>query len=148
MTAVRSQQTITFDGARQALAASIAHAKDLGLSVCGAVVDSAGQLLAYGRMDGASLVSAQAAQDKAWTALAFGVATDELWSAIQASSDQIQTVAAIDRAIVVAGGLPLLVGECLAGGIGVSGGTPDQDRAIADTGRLAINEALRPVAAT
>ena len=57
--------TITHDAARQVLEAAVASAVTLGVPVCVAVADPGGNLVAFLRMDGAPLLSARIAQDKA-----------------------------------------------------------------------------------
>src|SRR5262249_52757313 len=67
----RMIRTVSADGARQALAAARAEAMKRGFTMSIAIVDPAGDLLAFHRMDGASVSSIQNALGKARTAARF-----------------------------------------------------------------------------
>ena len=130
--------TITLSGAQQVLTAALDHATALGVPVCLAVVDRAGHLLAFARMDGAPLLSAGIAQDKAYTVAAFGLPTHAWWDLIKDEPPLREGIVKTDRLIVFGGGVPLLADGVLVGAIGVSGGTADQDRDIAEAGARAL----------
>jgi uncharacterized protein GlcG (DUF336 family) len=100
-----------------------------------AIVDDSGVLKAFSRMDGAPLLSVQVAQDKAYTAVGFGLAT-ETWHDFVKDDPPLAMGAApgIDRLIVFGGGYPIKVGEAVVGGIGVSGGHYSQDMEVAQAG--------------
>ena len=74
---VLQQTSISFDGATRVLTEAMAEADRLAVPACVAVADRAGHLVAFGRMDGAPLLSAQIAQDKAYTVSAIGLPTHE-----------------------------------------------------------------------
>src|ERR1043166_6675729 len=97
-----------------------------------AVVDDSGVLKAFSRMDGAALLSVQVAQDKAYTAVGFGLPTDQ-WHEFIKNDPPLSAGAAtgIDRLIVFGGGYPIKVGSDIVGGIGVSGGHYTQDMEVA-----------------
>jgi glc operon protein GlcG len=131
--------TLTLDGARRLVAGSFEHAHALGVAVCVAVVDRAGHLLAFARMDGAPLLSVSIAQDKAYTVTAFGgLATHEWFEMIKDDPALLYGIVKTERLIVFGGGLPVLSGEAVAGAVGVSGGSAAQDRAIAQAGVLSL----------
>jgi uncharacterized protein GlcG (DUF336 family) len=67
--------TITTDAAHRMIAAAEAKATEMGVPMCIAVADPGGNLKAFSRMDGAALLSTQIAQDKAYTAVGFGMPT-------------------------------------------------------------------------
>ncbi|HEV2653927.1 MAG TPA: heme-binding protein, partial [Ktedonobacteraceae bacterium] len=69
--------TITIEAAQRLIAAAEAKAREMGKPMCIAVCDSDGTLKAFSRMDGAALLSVQLAQDKAYTAISFSMATHE-----------------------------------------------------------------------
>ena len=71
MTDIDTQRCITLAGATRALAAAMEHADSLEVPVCVAVVDRGGNLVSFARMDGAPLMSAQLAQDKGYSVVAF-----------------------------------------------------------------------------
>lgn len=132
------QRTLTYDGARRVLDAAIAEADRLGVRVCLAVTDRAGAALATARMDGAALISQQIATDKAWTVCGFnGLPTHEWFDMIKDEPALLHGIVHTDRLIVFAGGVPVLVDGVLVGAIGVSGGSAEQDRQVAEAGAAA-----------
>lgn len=126
---------LTLAGAQRVLDGSIAHAHSLDVAVCVAVSDRAGQLLAFARMDGAAQLSVSIAQDKAYTVAAFGgVPTHRWFELIKDDPALLHGIVKTERLIVFGGGVPVWSGGQLAGAVGVSGGSADQDRAIAEAG--------------
>ena len=69
------KQSVSTDLARRMITAAEEKARELGVPMNIAVVDESGVLKAFSRMDGAALVSVQIAQDKAYTAVGFGMPT-------------------------------------------------------------------------
>lgn len=131
MTLAEAQQAL--DGVRE-------RAEKLGIPVCAAVVDEGGNPLATMRMDGAQLGAYQLAIDKAWTAVAFHAPTEEWAEAtVPGQGGWGFSTALGGRVIVFAGGLPVVVDERTAGGIGVSGSSADVDSDCARAGLSAIN---------
>ena len=138
-THVRIQQTITYAGARAAVDAALERAAEIGVSVNVAVTDPSGALLAFARMDGAPLLSSGIAQDKAWTVSAFnGVATHEFFEAIKDEPPLREGILHRDRLVVFGGGVPIRLDGVLVGAVGVSGGSAEQDRDIAEAGAAAL----------
>lgn len=126
---------LTLAGAQRVLAAALAHAAEQGVPMCVAVTDRAGQLLAYAKMDGAPAGCGQIAQDKAYSVAVFdGVPTHEWWSELAAEPPLLHGFVKTDRLVVFGGGVPVKVGDELVGAIGVSGGTTEEDRAVAEAG--------------
>ncbi len=125
-------RTVSFAGARRALDAAIAEAAQLGVSAAVAVADRAGHLVAYGRMDGAPLLSCQIAQDKAYTVAASGLPTHEWFEMIKDEPALLHGIVKAERLIVFGGGTPIRVGGQVVGAVGISGGNADQDRRIAE----------------
>lgn len=112
-----------------------AHAQEIGVPMCIAVTDESGQLIAFRRMDGGKITSITIAIDKAFTAAAAKKATHEYGTASQPGAPAYGIASAIGgRLMVVGGGLPVIVKGEVVGGIGVSSGSPDQDRAVAQAG--------------
>jgi uncharacterized protein GlcG (DUF336 family) len=143
MAPVISPQTIGLEGARRSVAAAVDQAGALEIAVCVAVVDRSATLLAYVHMDGAPLASARLAQDKAWTAAAFRQPTHEVWDDIGEVPGLAHGLPKFDRVVVFGGGVPITArGETL-GAVGVSGGTPEQDRVVAEAAAGAIAAAAR-----
>jgi glc operon protein GlcG len=112
--------TLTLAEAKAAVRAGVAEAEARNAKVSVAVVDAAGGLLAFARMDGARGHTVDLALQKARAAASVGVATALI---AKAKPDATSP-----------GGVPVLSeGEC-AGAVGVSGAAPDIDEAIAEAG--------------
>jgi uncharacterized protein GlcG (DUF336 family) len=139
MAATFERASVTTELARAMIEAAEKKAAEMGHSFAIAIVDDSGILKAFSRMDGAPLVSVQVAQDKAYTAVGFGLATDA-WHDFVKDDPPLAMGAApgIDRLIVFGGGYPIKVGEAVAGGIGVSGGHYSQDMEVARAGLSAV----------
>ncbi|MEB3022105.1 GlcG/HbpS family heme-binding protein [[Mycobacterium] crassicus] len=136
---VTEERNINFAGAHRALSAALQEASTLQVAFCIAVVDRAGNLVVYGRMDGAALLSGQIAQDKAYTVCAFnGLPTHEWFEMIKDEPALLHGIVKTDRLIVFGGGIPIRVGGELVGAVGVSGGTADQDRQVAEAAAASI----------
>ncbi|PJE11662.1 heme-binding protein [Mycobacterium sp.] len=131
--------TLTLARAQRVLDASLAHARSLEVAVCVAVSDRAGQLLAFARMDGAAQLSVSIAQDKAYTVAAFGgLPTHQWFDLIKDDPPLLHGIVKTERLIVFGGGVPVWSDGQLAGAVGVSGGSAEQDRAIAEAGAALI----------
>ncbi len=124
-------RSISATAAHAAVAAAVAHAERLGIRINAAVVDAGGNLAAFLRMPGAFIHSIDIAIDKAYTAASFGFPSSQ-WAAI-VDSDKMLHHALNQRArlVMIGGGLPLREDSELIGGIGVSGGSAEQDEACA-----------------
>lgn len=112
------------------IAAACAAARDMGIEVAVAVTDAGGHLKAFERTDGAPFLTGEVAADKAWTAASFGVAT-HVWNSY-VMDPKIAPLASLPRLMAVGGGNPIKEAGKLVGGIGVSGGTYQQDQDIAE----------------
>ncbi len=131
--------TLTLAGAQRALAACLVHAERLGVLCCAAVADRAGNLLAFARMDGAPLMCAQIAQDKAYTVAAFGLHTHDWWALLQDDPALLHGIVKTDRLTIFGGGIGISTGGAPVGAVGVSGGSSEQDREIAEAGAAALS---------
>lgn len=133
-------RTLTYAGARAALDAATAHAERIGVAVNICVVDRAGHAVATARMDGAPLLSYSIAVDKAYTVAAFGgVATHDWFELIKDEPPLREGIVHRDRLVVFGGGVPVRVEGEVAGAVGVSGGSAEQDREIAEAGAAAAS---------
>ena len=136
---VTNRPTVTWQGARRVLDAAARAAGRMGVACCLAATDSAGNLLAFDRMDGAPLLSVRIAQDKAYTVAAFnGVPTHEWYGMIAGEPALLHGIVHTERLVVFGGGVPLLAGGVFVGAVGVSGGTAEQDRIVAEAGAAAL----------
>lgn len=124
---------LTLEAATTLIDAAKAEARTAGVAVSVAVVDGGGQLVAFERMDGADLVTITLAQDKAWTALVNRMPTRDLAPLVQPGAEfyGYESIGR-GRTIVFAGGMPLELDGVLVGGVGVSGGSVEQDQRIVD----------------
>lgn len=129
-----TKASITIEAAQRMIAAAEAKAREMGHPMCIAIVDSDGTLKAYSRMDGAPLLSVQISQDKAYTAISFGMATHEWHEFVKDDPPLRDGIIKTDRLIVFGGGYPITVNEQIIGGIGVSGGHYSQDMEVAKAG--------------
>ncbi|WP_010142294.1 GlcG/HbpS family heme-binding protein [Oceanicola sp. S124] len=129
--------------ARVLLEGAKARAGDIGVPMCIAITDEGGNLLAFERMEGGKVTSITLAIDKSFTASAARKATHDYGTASQPGAPAFGIGSAIGgRLMVVGGGLPVLVGGDCVGGIGVSSGTPAQDRGVAEAGIAALEATL------
>ena len=108
--------------------------------MCIAVVDGDGTLKAFSRMDGSPLLSVDIAQDKAYTAISFGMATHEWYDFIKNDPPLLHGIVKTDRLVVFGGGYPITTSEGIIGGIGVSGGHYTDDMEVAKGGLEALQE--------
>ena len=114
-------------------------AEELGIKINAAVVDEGANLKAFIRMDEAALLSSEIAQNKAYTAAAFGKPTHEWYPMIKDEPALLTGIVHTNKLVVFGGGIPLAVGGIIVGGIGVSGGTSEEDVLCAQAG-LAVFE--------
>jgi uncharacterized protein GlcG (DUF336 family) len=124
---------LTMDRAQLIIEAAIDKAKTVGQPMNIAVVDAGANLVAFMRMDGAWLGSIDIAINKAFTAKAFDISTLELGRNSQ-PGDQFFGIHVSNhgRVMIFAGGMPIKVNGQIAGAVGVSGGSGEQDQAVAE----------------
>lgn len=130
---------LTLADARTIIAAAESKATEIGQPMNVAVADAGGNLIAHVRMDGAWMGSIDISINKAWTARAFDLATKDLADNAQ-SGDQFFGIHASNngKVMIFAGGIPLSRNGEIVGGVGVSGGTGEQDQAVAEAGVAAL----------
>lgn len=129
---VVSTPRLTLEGAERLIAAARAEAASLGVGVVVHVCDPGGHPIAIARMDASPTFSIEIARKKAWTAAAAGAATASLAKDFLSEPSLLHGVAGnVDELITVGGGVPVLVDGRVAGAIGVSGATEEQDHQIA-----------------
>lgn len=123
---------ITVATALRLVEAALAHGAASGVPVAVAVSDPAGNVVASARMDDAPLGATRLAADKAYTSALWQMPSGDLHESSQpGGADWGVTSTEGGRIVVYAGGFPILADGALAGAIGVSGGTGDQDAACA-----------------
>ena len=119
---------ITLDEALKLITAARKQAEKIGVPMVIAVVDAGGNLVAQQRMDNALLVSVDISRNKAYTAVAIKIPTHELAEAAQPGQPLFGIHNADNgRIVIFGGGFPLEADEGMVGGIGVSGGSVQED---------------------
>jgi uncharacterized protein GlcG (DUF336 family) len=130
---------ITLKDARKIIAAAEGNAAEIGQSMNIAVADAGGNLIAHVRMDGAWLGSIDISIKKAYTSRAFDISTKDLAEHSQSGGQFFGIHASNDgRIMIFAGGIPLKRDGKVVGAIGVSGGSGEQDHAVAEAGAAAF----------
>ncbi len=130
---MRTIDSVGLDDARRVIAAGETEAEQQGQPMNIAVVDAGGSLVAHIRQDGAWMGSVDIAINKAFTARAFDLPTADLADNAQ-PGQQFYGIQESNhgRVMVFAGGVPLTTADgTVIGAVGVSGGTGDQDTAVA-----------------
>ena len=130
---------MTLSDAKRVIAAAEKKAEEIGQPMNIAVVDAGGNLVAHVRMDKAWMGSVDISINKAWTSRAVDISTKDLAGHSQ-SGDQFFGIHASNngKIMIFAGGIPLKKGGKVVGAIGVSGGSGDQDHAVAEAGAAAF----------
>ena len=127
---------ITFDAAKKAMDAAAPEAKKNNWPVAIAIVDSAGQLAAFSKIDNTQHASVDIAIGKATTANNFKRPTKALQDAIAQGGANLRLLA-VKGATPLEGGVPIVVDGKIIGGIGVSGVMANQDAEVAMAGAAA-----------
>ena len=128
----------------QALAAKVEErAESLGMRVVTAIADEAGHPKLVRSMDGAYIGSLDVAVNKAYTSIAFPMSTAALGELSQPGAPLygIQHTNG-GRIVIFGGGEPLMVNGKIIGALGVSGGTAEQDTALAAYGASMLKEVI------
>src|ERR1700680_3546493 len=130
---------VSLADARRVIAAGEKKAAEIGQPMNIAVADAGGNIVAHVRMDGAWIGSIDISQKKAYTSRAFDIATKDLGQHSQSGGQFFGIHASHDRKLMIfAGGFPLKKDGKVVGAIGVSGGSGDQDHAVAEAGAAAF----------
>jgi glc operon protein GlcG len=132
---LRATRSVAAEGAQRALTAAAAEARAQGWLVSIAVVDPAGELVAFLRLDGAPLSSVDISRAKARTAARFRRPTRALDSTLTAGR---LPILGLEGVTPVEGGVPIVVGGETVGAVGVSGVTSPQDAQVARAGVAAV----------
>ncbi len=128
---------ISMDRAQALIKAAVDEATKRGWAMNVAVVDPNGDLIAFGRMDGAQLASISISQHKARVAARYRRPSRAFEDAVQHGVAYITT---LDDVIASRGGIPLVEGGKIIGAIGCSGGTGSQDEATCTAAANTINK--------
>jgi uncharacterized protein GlcG (DUF336 family) len=130
---------ITLEQAKKVMAGAEAEAKKNNWPVVITILDSGGNLVMSQRLDGAQWGSVEVARDKAHSAVAFRRPTKVFSDAVAQGGGGLRLLN-LSCASLLDGGLPIVIDGKIAGGIGVSGVTGEQD---AQIGKAGV-DALKP----
>jgi uncharacterized protein GlcG (DUF336 family) len=128
----RPLSSLDLEDARRLIAAGERKATELKIPYNLAVVDAGGALIAHARMDDAWIGSIDIAINKAWTARAFNLPTEQLakWSQSGQQAFGLNTTNQ-SKVVIFGGGIPIEVAGVVIGAFGASGGSVEQDLQVA-----------------
>ena len=129
--------SVTGEAAKKAAAAALAEARKNNWTMAAAIVDTAGDLVYFEKVDGTQAASTLIAVDKARSAVRFKRPTKALQDVLAAGGDGLRLLA-LQGAVPVEGGIPLLMDGKIVGAIGLSGGTSQQDGQCAQAGASTV----------
>jgi uncharacterized protein GlcG (DUF336 family) len=145
----RDRVRLSLAGAQQIIEGAIRKAEEMKLKMNIAVVDDGGHPLCFARMDGARPASAYTANTKAITAATFRQATGPVMPPGASAPDvllnlSLQNAAAASggKVTTLFGGIPVVVEGQVIGGVGVGGGSGEQDATVAKAGVESFLSAL------
>lgn len=124
---------VNYEQAKKMIAGAVADARQQNLPMAIAVVDTAGQLVVFERMDNTQTASTLIAQDKAVSAAMLRRSTKVLQDGLAQGGANLRFLA-LRYAVPIEGGLPIVVDGKIIGGIGVSGASSEQDGVVAKAG--------------
>ncbi|HWB66092.1 MAG TPA: heme-binding protein [Mycobacteriales bacterium] len=125
---------IRLEEARAIIRAGLESAKEQGVGMAIAVVDYAGQIVAFERADDAPWIVSEIAWRKARTSAAFGKTSADREQGWAQRPFFAQSVIGLGNYVVGKGAVPLFRDGELVGAVGASGGIPDQDEIAAMAG--------------
>jgi uncharacterized protein GlcG (DUF336 family) len=132
-----TKTSITRNSAAALISAAHLVAAQMGIEVAVAITDIGGHLKAFEATDRVKFLATDLAVDKAWTAVSFGMAT-HMWGRVLKERPDVAQLAHRPRLVAVGGGYPIVDGEQIIGGFGVSGGSVADDQQIAEGALRAI----------
>jgi uncharacterized protein GlcG (DUF336 family) len=128
---------IPLEAAKKVAAAAMAEVVRNNWTMAVAVVDTAGDLVYFERMDATQIGSATVSLDKARSAARFKRPTKAFQEMLATGGDGLR-VLGINGAVPVEGGVPIVIDGKIVGAIGLSGGTSSQDGQCALAGANAV----------
>lgn len=134
-----AKMTIDDKTAKRMLKAAVAKSEELKKKNSIAITNEAGQLKAFVSMDGAGHLTIGIAQDKAYTASAFGIPTHVWWDVVKNDPPLLHGITHTPRLTVFGGGYPIRIDGETIGAIGVSGGHYSDDMEVARAALSAVD---------
>jgi glc operon protein GlcG len=132
--AMRSKSVLTSVDTYKIMSACKAEAETNNWAVSIAIVDDAGNLLLFERLDGASVVSSKTCIGKAQTSAAFSRPS----KAVAKLISDMPGLVALPVGLPLEGAVPLLYQNECVGAVGVGGKTPSEDEQVARAGASAF----------
>ena len=129
--------SITAEQAKTVAAAAVAEARKNQWTMAVAIVDPAGDLVYFEKMDNTQVGSVDVAISKARSSARFKRPTKAFQDALAAGGEGWR-IMTLEGAIAVEGGIPLVAGGKIVGAVGASGGTSQQDGLTAAAGAAAL----------
>lgn len=129
--------SLNIENAKKAATAAIAEARKNNFTMAIAIVDTAGMLVYFEKMDGTQNGSVSVAIEKARSAVLFKRPTKAFQDTVAQGGAGLRMLA-LPGAVPVEGGIPLMEGGRIVGAIGASGGSSDQDGQCAQAGANAV----------
>ena len=128
---------ISLENAKKAAAAAVAEASKNHWTMAVAVTDIGGDLVYFEKMDGTQTGSVQVAIGKARTAALFKRPSKAFQDIVAGGGNGLR-ILALEGAVPIEGGVPLVMDGQIVGAIGLSGATSDQDGQCARAGAEAL----------
>lgn len=135
-------ETLNLGLAKEVALAVEKRAETLGKQVVIAIVDGGGTLMLLHAMPNAFIASRQIAQDKAYTAVSLKMPTHVALAESRGGTLDGLTPTDSNKLMLLGGGEPLVIQGKVAGGLGVSGGTAEEDIAFARFGAMYLEGRL------
>jgi len=129
--------SINLEDAKKVAAPAVAEARKNSWNVAVAIVDVAGNLVYYEKMDGTQLGSVTVSIDKARSAALFKRPTKAFQDVVASGGDGLR-ILGLPGAVPLEGGVPIIVDGKIVGAIGVSGATSAQDAQCANAGANSV----------
>jgi len=127
---------VSHETALKIIQAAISEGEKAGIAVSAAVVDSSMNLVAFTKTNGATPHSAETSRRKANAA----ASTTKPTGWMPESLELKLPMAANNLLTNIPGGVPIIFDEKVVGGLGISGGTVEQDEAIAEAALKSVVE--------
>ena len=129
---MKTVSKLTLDDARIIMEAAERKSLEIDVDMDIAIADDSGSLLRFHRMDNARITSIDVAINKAFYCCRGAQVTRAYGEAGKAGGPAFGIhVSNQGRFMIIAGGLPIFVGDQIVGGVGCSSGSPDQDEDVA-----------------
>lgn len=134
---------VTLDIARKLIHKVELKAKEMGVNAVVAVANEGGNIVAVECMDDSYIASYDIAVNKAFTCAALKMPTTTLKELAQPGKELYGIQFTNNgRIVIFGGGVPLCSGDKTIGGLGVSGGSEEQDTLLAQYGERVFLEEL------